>query len=163
RGRQGTRRLARPGARAGHVRPVGGWVVDDDVQRPQLHPRARPQHHPGPSAASVRADAARLDHTSRSPGTHLGPRHRRAPLAGRRSVALAAFLAEALAADMTSETPKNGLVCTAANGEPLRRSNFSRRSWAPAIRAIGLEGLRFHDLRHTAVALAIAQGAHPKV
>jgi len=23
-------------------------------------------------------------------------------------------------------------------------------------------GLRFHDLRHTAVALAIAQGAHPK-
>jgi integrase len=26
----------------------------------------------------------------------------------------------------------------------------------------GVEGLRFHDLRHTAVALAIAQGAHPK-
>jgi hypothetical protein len=27
---------------------------------------------------------------------------------------------------------------------------------------VGLEGLRFHDLRHTAVALAIAQGAHVK-
>jgi hypothetical protein len=27
---------------------------------------------------------------------------------------------------------------------------------------VGLDGLRFHDLRHTAVALAIAQGAHPK-
>jgi hypothetical protein len=33
---------------------------------------------------------------------------------------------------------------------------------APAIRATGLEGLRFHDLRHTCVALLISQGAHPK-
>jgi integrase len=44
----------------------------------------------------------------------------------------------------------------------MRRSNFARRVWAPATRAIGVEGLRFHDLRHTAVALAISQGAHPK-
>jgi integrase len=33
---------------------------------------------------------------------------------------------------------------------------------APATRATGLEGLRFHDLRHTCVALLISQGAHPK-
>jgi len=44
----------------------------------------------------------------------------------------------------------------------MRRSNFARRVWAPATRTLGLEGLRFHDLRHTAVALAISQGAHPK-
>jgi integrase len=38
--------------------------------------------------------------------------------------------------------------------------------WDTAWRALrdeaGLHGLRFHDLRHTAVALAIGQGAHPK-
>ncbi len=33
---------------------------------------------------------------------------------------------------------------------------------APATRAAGLDGLRFHDLRHTAVALWIAAGANPK-
>ena len=39
---------------------------------------------------------------------------------------------------------------------------FSKRHWQPARQAAGLDGLRFHDLRHTAVALAVAQGAHPK-
>jgi site-specific recombinase XerD len=39
-----------------------------------------------------------------------------------------------------------------------------RRSWfKPALKASGLdEDLRFHDLRHTAAGLLIAQGAHPK-
>jgi len=32
----------------------------------------------------------------------------------------------------------------------------------PAVRAVGLEGLRFHDLRHTFVSLWIAAGADPK-
>jgi integrase len=34
--------------------------------------------------------------------------------------------------------------------------------WRPAVRAAGLDGLRIHDLRHTAVALRIAAGANPK-
>jgi hypothetical protein len=34
--------------------------------------------------------------------------------------------------------------------------------WLPAVRAAGLEPLRPHDLRHTAVALWIAAGANPK-
>jgi hypothetical protein len=34
--------------------------------------------------------------------------------------------------------------------------------WRPATRAAGLDGLRIHDLRHTAVALWIAAGANPK-
>jgi hypothetical protein len=34
--------------------------------------------------------------------------------------------------------------------------------WRPATRAVGLDGLRIHDLRHTAVALWIAAGANPK-
>jgi hypothetical protein len=39
------------------------------------------------------------------------------------------------------------------------RSNFTRRVWIPATRAAGVEGLRFHDLRHTAASLAVAAGA----
>jgi integrase len=34
--------------------------------------------------------------------------------------------------------------------------------WVPATRAAGLQGLRIHDLGHTAVALGIAGGATPK-
>lgn len=32
----------------------------------------------------------------------------------------------------------------------------------PAVRAAGLEPLRIHDLRHTAVAIAVKAGGHPK-
>ena len=48
---------------------------------------------------------------------------------------------------------------TSAEGGLLRRSNFNRRVWRPATRAVGLEGLRFHDLRHTSATLSIAAGA----
>jgi integrase len=39
---------------------------------------------------------------------------------------------------------------------------FRARVWRPATRMAGLDGLRIHDLRHTAVALWIAAGANPK-
>ena len=51
---------------------------------------------------------------------------------------------------------------TAPQGGPLRVTAFRARVWRPATRAAGLEGLRIHDLRHTAVALWIAAGANPK-
>ena len=51
---------------------------------------------------------------------------------------------------------------TAPEGGPLRVRGFRARMWQPATRAAGLEGLRIHDLRHTAVALWIAAGANPK-
>jgi integrase len=53
-------------------------------------------------------------------------------------------------------------VFTAPEGGPLRVHGFRARVWRPATRAAGLEGLRIHDLRHTAVALWIAAGANPK-
>ena len=40
-----------------------------------------------------------------------------------------------------------------------QKGNFRRRIWYPAVRAIGLEGLRFHDLRHTNATLAAESGA----
>jgi integrase len=56
----------------------------------------------------------------------------------------------------------DALVFTNSRGAPLRRSVFRNRHWIPATRAAGLAGLRFHDLRHTFVALWVAAGADPK-
>jgi integrase len=83
--------------------------------------------------------------------------------AGRRTVTMPRFIAEMVGAAMgTKEAKKSGLVFPSPKGEPMRRGNFRRRVWLPAVEASELDDLRFHDLRHTAVALAIAQGAHPK-
>jgi integrase len=53
-------------------------------------------------------------------------------------------------------------IFTGAKGGPLRAGLFRQRVWYPTIKAAGLDGLRIHDLRHTAVALWIAAGANPK-
>ncbi len=84
--------------------------------------------------------------------------------AGRRTVTLPASLNELLK-DHIAKLPESSqqLVFPSPDGTLLRRSNFRRRVWQPAVRAAQVDkSLRFHDLRHTAVALAIAQGAHVK-
>jgi integrase len=53
-------------------------------------------------------------------------------------------------------------VFAGPHGGVLRVSLFRSRFWRPAAHAAGLDGLRIHDLRHTAVALWIAAGANPK-
>ncbi|MBA3350610.1 MAG: tyrosine-type recombinase/integrase, partial [Actinobacteria bacterium] len=58
----------------------------------------------------------------------------------------------------TAPTP-DALVFTDLGGSPLRRSGFARSWWHPAVRATGLDPLRFHELRHTFVALWVAAGA----
>jgi integrase len=84
--------------------------------------------------------------------------------AGKRSVTISTFLVPLLEEQLgtRSEAGRDGLVFPAAEGGPMRRSNFRRRTWTPATREVGLHGVRFHDLRHTAVALAIEAGAHPR-
>lgn len=48
-------------------------------------------------------------------------------------------------------------------GCPVSHTNFYRRHFKPAVTRVGLPpDLRFHDLRHTYIALLIAQGAHPR-
>jgi integrase len=55
------------------------------------------------------------------------------------------------------------LVFPGVKGGPLRRSNFNKMSaWPHAVRAIGAEGLHFHDLRHTGNHFAAASGASLK-
>jgi len=58
----------------------------------------------------------------------------------------------------------SGLLFTNRNRDPIRQSNFNRKVWGPALlRAKIAEPLpRVHDLRHTAAALSVAVGAHPK-
>ena len=55
------------------------------------------------------------------------------------------------------------LVFPAPGGGPLRKDNFRRRVFEPAARAVGLDGLTPHGLRHTAASLATASGADIKV
>jgi integrase len=52
-----------------------------------------------------------------------------------------------------------GVVFTAAHGEILRRSNFIRRHFHPAVEAAKVPAaMRFHDLRHTSAAILISRG-----
>ena len=55
------------------------------------------------------------------------------------------------------------LVFSAPSGGPIRRNNFRRRIWLPAVEKSVGRPCTFHDLRHSHAALLIAQGEHPKV
>jgi hypothetical protein len=90
---------------------------------------------------------------------HIGPPKTRA---SRRTVGLPRFVAEELAAHLADADDLDAFVFTAPQGGPLRVTGFRARVWRRATRAAGLDGLRIHDLRHTAVALWIAAGANPK-
>lgn len=84
--------------------------------------------------------------------------------ASRRTITLPAVAVDALAGHL-AERPAIGeaLVFTDTRGGPLRRSNFHRRYWTPAVAESVGEPCRVHDLRHTHAAMLIAQGEHPKV
>jgi len=56
----------------------------------------------------------------------------------------------------------NGLVFATALGTPTDPANL-RRAWGRIVKAAGLDGLRFHDLRHAHATLMLQQGVHPKV
>jgi integrase len=79
----------------------------------------------------------------------LGPPKSRA---GRRIVGIPRAIIPALREHLSVfvATDPGALVFPGPKGVPLRRGNFNRQaSWPHAVRAIGAEGLHFHDLRHT--------------
>jgi integrase len=84
--------------------------------------------------------------------------------AGRRVVTLPTLAVTALAEhlDRYAGPGPDGLVFLSARGKHLARSSFRRLVWLPAVRQVGLDGLRVHDLRHTAATLAAATGATTK-
>lgn len=77
-----------------------------------------------------------------------------------RQVPTPAFLVDLLARHLeTVAGDPDALVFARPDGEPLRHGQWWHGVWLPARRAAGLDGLRIHDLRHTCVALLIADGA----
>lgn len=83
--------------------------------------------------------------------------------AGRRKVRLPESVAAELARHIEPHCdPSTDLVFQNTLGGPLRRSAFRSRVWLPTLLEAQTEPLRFHDLRHTAVAFWIAARAHVK-
>lgn len=72
-------------------------------------------------------------------------------------------MAEELTTHLTKFTDADpeALVFPGADGGAHRSNAWRARHWRPAVRAAGVEPLRPHDLRHTAVSLWIAAGASP--
>jgi integrase len=91
--------------------------------------------------------------------THVGPTKTRRG----RVVSLPRMVVTELERHVADFPPSpKGLVFGSPHGDYLNRHNFYNRVWYPALRASGLEGVRVHDLRHTAVSLAIRAGASPR-
>ena len=62
----------------------------------------------------------------------------------------------------TLSSSGNDLVFAWATGRPLDGAAV-RRGFTKLKAAVGLTGVRFHDLRHTAATLMLKAGVHPKV
>ncbi|MDP9225589.1 MAG: site-specific integrase [Actinomycetota bacterium] len=78
--------------------------------------------------------------------------------ASRRTLRLPPFLVEILAWHLAN-APASEYVFPSQSGEALRYDNFRRRAWKSGVEAAGLGHVTFHELRHTAAALMIDQGA----
>jgi integrase len=84
-------------------------------------------------------------------------------LASTRTITLPASVAVELA-DHMAKYSTDQFVFANRNGKPYSHSSFTGNVFKPALTRAGLDrNTRIHDLRHTAIALAIATGAHPKV
>jgi len=79
-----------------------------------------------------------------------------------RTLALPEFLVRELEEQLAKRS-NHGYVFPSETGGPIRKSNFNRRHWQPALRRAGLEGTKFHSLRHSCAALLVELGAHPKL
>lgn len=93
-------------------------------------------------------------------GPELGPVKTAASL---RTVPLPRVAIDALAEHLARwPAGPDGFVFTNDRGEPIRRTRFSD-VWRPAVARAGVDGARFHDLRHFYASLLIRHGESVKV
>jgi integrase len=82
--------------------------------------------------------------------------------AGVRTVSIPAVIVPDLEGHLAAIGPApDALLFTTTSGAPLRRGTLYT-AWGRACRRVGIDGLRFHDLRHTGNTLAAATGASTK-
>lgn len=79
--------------------------------------------------------------------------------AARRTLKMPAWVAESLAWHLRA-FPHEEWAFPSPQGKFLRYDNFRKRVWTPATEAAGIAPLDFHELRHTAAAFMIAEGAN---
>jgi len=82
-----------------------------------------------------------------------------------RVIVLPGFLRDRLASHLAEGVldDPDALVFHDSRGDALRNSNWRFRVWKPACDASGMpDGLRIHDLRHTAASLLVSAGANVK-
>ncbi|MHB8312386.1 MAG: tyrosine-type recombinase/integrase [Candidatus Dormibacteria bacterium] len=94
-------------------------------------------------------------------------------LRSRRKIALAPQAVEALRRHRQAQIAERlaagplwqdlDLVFASEGGAPVNRDRLIARSFNPLLAQAGLPRIRFHDLRHTAATLLLAQGVHPKI
>jgi integrase len=150
------------GLRRGRVQfgPASGVVSHAHVVAQRRPSEETARAHPRTSELSRISIVEQLVH--RGPGEW----ERVEPKAGSsRVVTLPPFAAGELAAhlDVYSLPGPDGLVFPTRNGTPVQSPSFTANIFKRALRAARLPNLRIHDLRHTAVSLAIDAGANVKV
>ena len=77
---------------------------------------------------------------------------------GTRTIALPAIVVAELSAHLKRAGIKSGLVFRAAKGGAVRRHNFRKRVWLPAVARAGLDGFTARHLRHTGASLVLEAG-----
>jgi integrase len=95
-------------------------------------------------------------------GAYKGRATRTKTRNGRRRVHLSRAARQALREQLVGRKPNQaGLVFPSAAGLMWRKDNFMSRVFRPAVKRARLDGLTFHDLRHTCASLMIAAGSNP--
>ena len=69
---------------------------------------------------------------------------------------------EAIKAEFGIQLAESDLVFSKPDGSPLKPDTITR-SFLRIARSVGLQGVRFHDLRHTHATIMLQQDVHPKI
>ena len=75
-----------------------------------------------------------------------------------RSLPCPKYLMDRLLEHTSSFSNKNELIFRNGNAQPINHSNFRSRFFLQDIEEAGVEKIRFHDLRHTAITMMVDQG-----